>query len=150
MTKLEILLAEYAESHQNNTNKWIHYICVPLIFVSIYGLLYAIPIPSKSMYLNCGTLVYILALIYWFRLSKKIGFVFLIIGFILAMSTTFYWVWYLKRLDYLLAKFAFIIFIFSWLGQFLGHKIEGKKPSFLKDLQFLLIGPIWLFYPNKK
>ncbi len=32
----------------------------------------------------------------------------------------------------------------AWVGQFVGHKIEGKKPSFLKDVQFLLIGPAWL------
>lgn len=38
------------------------------------------------------------------------------------------------------------VFILSWIGQFYGHKIEGKKPSFLKDLQFLLIGPVWLLH----
>jgi uncharacterized membrane protein YGL010W len=38
------------------------------------------------------------------------------------------------------------IFVITWIFQFVGHKIEGKKPSFLKDLQFLLIGPIWLLH----
>ncbi len=37
------------------------------------------------------------------------------------------------------------IFVIAWIGQFYGHKVEGKKPSFLKDLQFLLIGPAWVF-----
>ena len=37
-----------------------------------------------------------------------------------------------------------ILFVLAWLGQFYGHKIEGKKPSFLKDIQFLMIGPAWL------
>ena len=32
----------------------------------------------------------------------------------------------------------------AWIGQFIGHKIEGEKPSFFEDLQFLLIGPAWL------
>jgi uncharacterized membrane protein YGL010W len=36
------------------------------------------------------------------------------------------------------------LFIVAWIFQFIGHKIEGKKPSFFKDLQFLLIGPAWL------
>jgi len=36
------------------------------------------------------------------------------------------------------------VFIITWILQFVGHQIEGKKPSFLKDLHFLLIGPIWL------
>jgi uncharacterized membrane protein YGL010W len=39
---------------------------------------------------------------------------------------------------------SLIIFTGAWIGQFVGHKIEGKKPSFFKDLQFLLIGPAWL------
>jgi uncharacterized membrane protein YGL010W len=39
---------------------------------------------------------------------------------------------------------SLIIFTGAWIGQFIGHKIEGKKPSFLKDVQFLLIGPAWL------
>ena len=38
------------------------------------------------------------------------------------------------------------VFVLSWIFQFIGHKIEGKKPSFLKDLQFLLVGPAWLLH----
>lgn len=46
---------------------------------------------------------------------------------------------------------SLIIFILSWIGQFYGHKIEGAKPSFLKDLEFLLIGPLWVIKKlNKK
>jgi uncharacterized membrane protein YGL010W len=46
---------------------------------------------------------------------------------------------------------SLIIFITGWIGQFWGHKIEGKKPSFAKDLQFLLIGPLWIIEKlNKK
>ena len=37
-----------------------------------------------------------------------------------------------------------VAFVLAWLGQFIGHLIEGKKPSFFKDLMFLLIGPAWL------
>jgi uncharacterized membrane protein YGL010W len=43
-----------------------------------------------------------------------------------------------------LVYLAFGIFVLAWIGQFIGHKIEGAKPSFLKDIQFLLIGPAWL------
>jgi uncharacterized membrane protein YGL010W len=146
MKSLETWLAEYGESHQNSINNWIHKVCVPLIVISIYGLLFSIPFPiSKSMYYNWGTIVYFIAFIFWFRLSKKIGLIALIFGFILAMSTTYFWVVKLKQLDYLLAKFAAIMFIISWIGQFIGHKFEGKKPSFLDDIKFLLIGPIWVF-----
>ncbi|EKQ93649.1 PF06127 domain protein [Leptospira sp. serovar Kenya str. Sh9] len=46
--------------------------------------------------------------------------------------------------SYGILELSITVFILAWIGQFIGHKIEGKKPSFLKDLQFLLIGPIWL------
>jgi uncharacterized membrane protein YGL010W len=39
------------------------------------------------------------------------------------------------------------VFVGAWMGQFYGHKVEGKKPAFFEDLQFLLIGPIWVFEP---
>jgi uncharacterized membrane protein YGL010W len=41
---------------------------------------------------------------------------------------------------------SLIIFALAWIFQFVGHKIEGKKPSFFKDVQFLLIGPAWLMH----
>ena len=50
----------------------------------------------------------------------------------------------LSKLSYPLWLISVIIFILSWAGQFYGHKIEGKKPSFFKDIQFLMIGPLWL------
>ena len=37
-----------------------------------------------------------------------------------------------------------VLFALAWLGQFIGHAIEGRRPSFFKDLPFLLIGPLWL------
>jgi uncharacterized membrane protein YGL010W len=36
------------------------------------------------------------------------------------------------------------LFVLAWIGQFVGHAIEGKRPSFFKDVQFLMIGPLWL------
>jgi uncharacterized membrane protein YGL010W len=41
-------------------------------------------------------------------------------------------------------KICTVSFVLAWIGQFIGHKIEGKKPSFFKDVAFLLIGPAWL------
>ena len=43
MRKIDALLEEYGESHKNETNKAIHWICVPLIFLSVVGLIASIP-----------------------------------------------------------------------------------------------------------
>jgi uncharacterized membrane protein YGL010W len=147
---IETWLAEYGESHQNKTNQWIHKICVPLIFMSIYWILFSIPFPEKrTMFLSMANLVYLFALIFWFRLSVKTGIIFLIIGLLLSITTMFIWIAVFKTLDVPLFRFALIVFILSWIGQFIGHKIEGKKPSFIDDIKFLLIGPIWVFKKKK-
>ncbi len=36
------------------------------------------------------------------------------------------------------------VFVLAWIGQFVGHRVEGRKPAFLEDLRSLLIGPAWV------
>lgn len=147
MKELATWLSEYGESHQNSTNKRIHYVCVPLIFWSIYFMIYSIPfLENKSAYINIANLVYLFALIFWFRLRINLGIIFLAHGSILAfLAPTLLDIVFLGSKERLFLG-AFIVFILAWIGQFYGHKIEGKKPSFLKDLQFLLIGPAWIIH----
>ena len=51
---------------------------------------------------------------------------------------------WIEIIDPSIWKLSMLIFIFACIGQFIGHKIEGQKPSFFEDIQFLLIGPAWL------
>jgi uncharacterized membrane protein YGL010W len=120
MRSLNSMLDEYALSHQNPFNKTIHKLCVPTIMFSMIGLLWLIPTPLVMGDINWATIVTILVMFYYLALSKKY-FIFMIpvIGSM-----------YLGNL--------------SWIFQLWGHKVEGKKPSFAKDLLFLLIGPIWV------
>ena len=144
---------EYGESHQNKTNKIIHWICIPLIFWSIIALLSLIP--QKIISLDCnynffhwGTIVIIFGLFFYLRLSFKI---FLGMAFFSLYVLLDIWLMYKIFGPNILMYLAISIFIFSWILQFYGHKIEGKKPSFIKDIQFLLIGPAWLLgYIYKK
>ena len=145
---LNILLEEYGESHQNSTNKLIHWICVPLIFYSIIALVYSIPneilIPifGDSIWANWATITLVIVLIYYAKLSIPIA-----IGMLLFSAVCMFVCQYLSStVDVSLWIIALVIFVAAWVGQFYGHKVEGKKPSFLKDLQFLLIGPAWLMH----
>ena len=140
--------SEYAESHQNKTNKRIHFICVPTIFFSIIGLLSLVPITSLtrdinsdySFFINLASLVIILIFIFYIRLSFSIA-----IGMLLV-SIISLWLNFLIYSSGIIPLWLFsvIIFVLAWIGQFYGHNVEGKKPSFFKDLQFLLIGPAWI------
>lgn len=151
MKSLDDWLKEYGESHQNRTNRYIHKLCVPLIFISIYFILFSCPFPlTKSMYLHWGNIVYLFALIFYFRLSIKVGIAFLTIGFLLAFFSMIIWLMWFYSSYTAMLRYSTLIFIIAWIGQFIGHKIEGKKPSFFKDLQFLLIGPLWVILPRNK
>ena len=151
MKSLNEWLEEYGESHQNKTNILIHKLCVPLIFVSIYFILFSIPFPfEKTMYAHWANVVYIFALIFYFKLNVKVGFGFLIFGFLLALLSFLAWVFWFYLSERAMLRYSLIVFVISWIGQFIGHKIEGKKPSFRKDLQFLLIGPFWVVYSKRK
>lgn len=147
MRKIDQLFTEYAESHQNEKNKLIHWICVPLIFWSILGFISLIPAPHFFIkYFGAISIISLIAIglvtIYYFTLSWRTALIMIVImllleHFVYFINITFEhksWIFFLA------------VFVLSWIGQFYGHKIEGKKPSFLKDLQFLLIGPIWLLH----
>ncbi len=139
-------LDKYGESHQNRTNKIIHWVCVPLIMFSLIGLLFAIPFPvKKDMLLNWGAVFLGLALIFYIRLSIPMFLGFIVIaGLILFGLGSIYEA--VGRIDSRLALVCVVIFALAWVGQFIGHSIEGKKPSFFDDLKFLLIGPAWLLH----
>jgi len=145
MKKIDLLFAEYAESHRNSTNKLIHWICVPLIFWTILGFISLIP--SKAIgFRYIGEISYVsfiaigLVTIFYLRLSVLIS---LIMFFVMILMESFaYGINIRFKGDSWMVYLS--VFIATWILQFVGHKIEGKKPSFLKDLQFLLVGPIWL------
>ncbi len=155
MKTSEEWFSEYAVSHQNEQNKKIHFICVPAIFFSVIGLLMSIPTTflqnilglQQPLIENWAFIIAILVLLFYAR----IGFIYFIEMLVVISLSILgnYWFSNFGNLFYI----SISIFIIAWIGQFYGHKIEGKKPSFIKDLQFLLIGPLWvihhLFSKNK-
>ena len=145
MAQIDILLEKYGESHQNTLNKFIHWICVPAIMFSLFGILYSIPFfREKTIWFNWATPALLAALAFYWRLSLPmfIGFVF--IGGAMVFGN--HWLAGQIGDGPPMVKLSLGIFVIAWVFQFIGHKIEGKKPSFLDDLKFLLIGPAWLLH----
>ncbi len=146
MKSLEQWFVEYGVSHQNPINKTIHYICVPSIYFSIIGLLQSIPSgPLSNLWQlnmpfveNWAFVVFLFVMYFYVRLSISMSLK--IAGFTLVCL----FVNYLISLHTSLVIFSLSVFSVAWIGQFYGHKVEGKKPSFFQDLQFLLIGPAWV------
>lgn len=149
MRKIDQLLAEYGESHQNATNKTIHWICVPLIFFSVVGLIASIPsgivqsfMGQGNPYANWAAVVLIIVIAYYVSLSIPLTIGMALFGALCLVAAA-----KLSTLEIApLWAICLGIFVVAWIGQFYGHKVEGKKPSFFKDLQFLMIGPAWLMH----
>jgi len=129
MRKVDELFARYAESHQNPTNKSIHWVCVPLITWSVIALFWAWSPVAAYAFIA-------LALVFYLWLSPVIA-----IG---MLGVTAAFVYPMTLLGPNVLNVAIAVFVLAWIGQFIGHRIEGKKPSFFEDVKFLLVGPAWL------
>lgn len=142
MRTIESWLSEYGESHQNPTNKLVHWICVPVIFFCVVGLLYSVKLGvplTPTLELNLAMIVLLATLLYYARLSPTLA-----VGMALFASVCLAICHMIESTGGSLWQTSVVLFVLAWIGQFWGHKVEGKKPSFLKDLQFLMIGPAWL------
>lgn len=140
---IDRLLAEYGESHQNPTNKAIHWIAVPTIFWTVVALFWSIPVPTFFVsipMLNWATIALALTVVYYVSISPPLA-----IGmFLFSLLCIVVIVIYQSVTSIPLWQTAVGLFVIAWIFQFYGHKVEGKKPSFFKDIQFLMVGPAWL------
>ena len=138
-------LDDYGDSHRHRVNKTLHWICVPVIAWCVLGLLWSLPFPGgvralhpEANWAGCAVLA---ALFYYMLLSVRLA-----LGALLLLFAMLWSIGLVGRSSSVLPLWAIcvILFVVAWVGQFVGHAIEGKRPSFFKDLQFLMIGPLWL------
>jgi len=129
--KVDELFLRYGESHRNRTNEAIHWVCVPLITWSVLAALWALA-PGVA-YLGIG-----LSIAFYAWLSVQIA-----VGMLALFALMVY---PLTLLGAYTLPVAAAVFVLAWIGQFIGHAIEGKKPSFFEDVKFLLVGPAWLLH----
>lgn len=132
----------YSKDHRNPTNRLIHWICVPAILWSVLAALWVIPVPPSIGRPGfwCG-MAMIAAFAFYWKMSKPIGIAMLIVFVVLGLITEGL---YRTIGPTDLLWLAIGVFVVAWIGQFIGHIIEGARPSFFTDLAYLLIGPAWL------
>lgn len=147
MRNIEAWFDEYSESHMHPINKAFHWICVPTIFWTVFAFLWSIPTgPMAGVLpyglLNFATIGMVFTILYYAALSITLALGMAIIGVINLMICHYVSVNFATPLW----QIAGVIFVVAWIGQFIGHYVEGKKPSFFKDIQFLMIGPAWVLH----
>ncbi len=132
----------YSGDHRNKTNQLIHVGCVPAILWSVIALLWTIPVPEALAQPGAWAgLAMAATLIFYWRLSRPLALGMLLVFVAFGASSAA--VGNMLGMRILLWT-AIAVFVVAWIGQFVGHKIEGRKPSFLTDLSYLLIGPLWV------
>jgi uncharacterized membrane protein YGL010W len=128
--KVDQLLAHYGESHQNPVNELIHFVAIPLIMLSVVGLIFSIHPYAAYAFLAAS-------LLYYLRLKSVVFLVSMVLWSALML-------WLVQAMGTQVFGVSLGIFVGAWIIQFIGHKIEGKKPSFLEDLQYLWVGPLFV------
>lgn len=145
--ELTAWLDEYALSHQHPQNVFLHKICVPTITITLLAMLWSLPIIPKNIRnllsvnqvgLVNPSLILVPILAFYWNLSPPMAMAMAILFILIVLMLII-----MEKSHVRIFRLALIVFILAWIGQFVGHEIEGKKPAFFKDLQFLLIGPLW-------
>ena len=132
----------YSDDHRNATNQAIHVFAVPAILWSVIALLWCIPAPGTLFKPGIwAALPMFAAWLFYQRGSRSLGLGLLLV--FVAISALCWWLFGTLGRQGLLVLAA-SVFVVAWIAQFIGHKIEGRKPSFFTDLVYLLIGPAWV------
>ena len=127
--RVDQLLAHYGESHRHPTNERIHYVAIPVIMLSLVGLIYALH-PLAAYAFIAASMVYY-ARLSWVFFLTMLGGSALVLALVHLMGE--------QRV-----AVCTTLFVVAWIFQFIGHRIEGKKPSFFEDLQYLWVGPLFV------
>ena len=135
-------LGNYSEDHRHPTNRLVHWVCVPAIVWTVVALLWVVPVPASIARPGAWAgLAMLAALLFYLRLSRPLALAMLVaFAALAALTHGLYGVLGAVGLMWT----AVAVFVAAWIGQFIGHQIEGARPSFLTDLVYLLIGPLWL------
>src|SRR6185436_19629163 len=142
MQQLAALFDDYASYHRTSGNKAFHRLGIPLIVLTLIGMLTRVPLGpiDAAMVLIAASTIYYLVLDW--RLAIPM----------LAVSIGFY---FLGRLMPMWLNAA--LFVLGWIFQFVGHSVyEKKQPAFFRNFAHLLVGPLWILndvvtvYPARK
>ena len=128
--RVDQLLEHYGESHRDRRNSAIHCVAVPMIMVSLVGLMYAVhPWVAYAFLLA--------SMVYYARLGSPVFLASMAVISLLAVALV-------QSIGSHVLPVSVAVFVVAWIAQFVGHKFEGRKPSFFEDLQYLWVGPLFV------
>ncbi|HET7435188.1 MAG TPA: Mpo1-like protein [Thermoanaerobaculia bacterium] len=136
MPDIDALFADYASYHQTKGNKTFHRLGIPLIMLTLIGMLARVPLltTNNGTRIDAAMLLIAIATIYYLVVEWRLAIA------MLAVSIAFY---FLGRAMPLWLNVA--LFVLGWIFQFIGHSVyEHKNPAFFRNFLHLLVGPLWI------
>ena len=116
-------------------NKACHYVGIPLIVLTLFSLLGAVPLFAVGSYtVTLAEVLLVLATVYYLTLDRTLAvLMFVASAALLVLGRT------------LPLGVALGLFVLGWVFQFVGHYVyEKRSPAFYRNLAHLLVGPLWI------
>ncbi|HUP44292.1 MAG TPA: Mpo1-like protein [Thermoanaerobaculia bacterium] len=135
MRDIQLLFDDYASYHRTAGNKWFHRIGIPMIMLTLLGLLARVHlVKTATVEIDFAMILIVLAGIYYLVLDWRLGVAMVVI------SVAFYLAG---------AALPFVVnalfFVLGWIFQFIGHAVyEKRQPAFFRNFVHLLVGPLWI------
>jgi uncharacterized membrane protein YGL010W len=142
MASIATLLEYYNQNHRHTSNKYLHYVGIPLMYGAIIAIFYSVKIGlyfQPDISINLGHIAITIFILYYIKVSYKLSVAFFLVSIVAI------WLCYtIEEEGFNLLLIAIFLLPISLAIQLYGHKIEGNKPVFLSNLKYTLIGPAWL------
>jgi uncharacterized membrane protein YGL010W len=132
---LRTYFADYAHHHATEGNKLCHMVGIPLIVLSLYGLLSAVPLLAVGGFtVTLAEVLVVAVTAYYLTLDSGLALMMLAASVVLLAAG--------RQLS---LPWALGLFVFGWVLQFVGHYVyEKRSPAFFRNLTHLLVGPLWI------
>lgn len=135
MQDIRAYFADYAAYHQTKGNKLFHRLGIPLIVLTLFGMLARVELAHMGgVRLDAAMLLILVAEVVYLMLEWRLAIAMLLVSvaFYIAGAAMPMWL-------------NVALFVLGWIFQFIGHSVyEHKQPAFLKNFMHLLVGPLWI------
>ena len=127
--------ADYAAYHRTAGNQLCHYLGIPLIVLTAFGLLSLVRLATLGGHaVTLAEVLFVLVSVYYLTLDFRLALLmFAASGALLYLGRQLPW------------SVALGLFVLGWIFQFVGHyAYEKRSPAFYRNLAHLLVGPLWI------
>ena len=130
MRDIRVLFDDYAAYHRTKGNKLFHRLGIPMIMLTLLGMLARVEIGS----IDAAIVLIATSSIYYVMLDWRLGLAMVLVSLAMYVAGSA-----------LPMTVNVVVFVLGWIFQFIGHSVyEKKQPAFFRNFVHLLIGPLWI------